>query len=269
MPQTNDTNRQESARYDSTRRAWEDIWDGANVAVELDAVQYRRAQATLNAYLPYLNRDDLILEAGSGLSAVVIEMKRMGYEVIGLDYAENALHVSRDYEPGLKLVAGDVHKLPFAENSLGAYLSFGVLEHFEHGMQPGLLEAYRILKPGGVLVLTIPYPNIVWRLAQWKRQRAGQQLINEDFYESTYSRKALVANVEQAGFDLIKAIPTSHSFTFWGLGGPFQAEGYYQTSFMAELFGDLSQIAAPWLFNFMTLIIASKPGKTQAAPSTH
>jgi ubiquinone/menaquinone biosynthesis C-methylase UbiE len=254
MPQND-----ENTRYDSTRQAWEDIWDGANVAVELEAVQYRRAQATLNAYLPYLNREDPILEAGSGLSAVVIEMQRMGYNVIGMDYAENALHASRDYEKDLQLVAGDVHKLPFAENSLGAYLSFGVLEHFEHGMQPGLQEAYRILKPEGVLVLTIPYPNIVWKLAQWKRQRAGQQLINEDFYESTYSRKALVANVEQAGFRVAKAMPTSHSFTFWGIGGPFKAEGYYQTSFWAELCGDLAQISVPWLFNFMTLIIAHKP----------
>ncbi|MAU10347.1 MAG: hypothetical protein CL607_11035 [Anaerolineaceae bacterium] len=255
MPEEKST----SDRYDSTRQAWETIWDEANVQIELETMRSERAQETIQAYLPYLDREKPILEAGSGLSAVVIWLREHGYNVLGLDYAENALHISRQYEPSLPLVAGDVHKLPFAENSLAGYLSFGVLEHFEHGLQPGLSEAYRILAPGGVLILTIPYPNIVWRVAQFKRQMAGQQLIDEDFYESTYNRRELVSNVEQVGFKLAEAIPTSHSYTFWGLGGPFQAEGYYKTSALADNLGRSAKRFAPWLFNFMTLIIAHKP----------
>ncbi len=84
----------------------------------------------------------------------------MGYQrLIGLDYAENALRVSKDYDPSLVLATGDVHALPYADNTFGGYLSFGVLEHFEAGMAQPLAEAYRVLKPGGILVLTIPYPN--------------------------------------------------------------------------------------------------------------
>jgi ubiquinone/menaquinone biosynthesis C-methylase UbiE len=245
-------------RYDTTRQAWEDIWHGASMAQEMEAVQYPRAQATIAAYLPYLNKHDLLLEAGSGLSAVVITLRRMGYNVVGLDYAENALHLSRQYEPNLPLLAGDVHALPCADNSLGAYLSFGVLEHFEHGMQPALCEAYRVLKPGGILVLTIPYPNIVWRLAQFKRRLAGKALINDEFYESTHTRAQLVAQVQQVGFTLVDAQPTSHSFTLWGLSGMFRAPGYYRTNALAETLGNVVQVALPWAFNFMTLIIARK-----------
>lgn len=245
-------------RYDSTRQAWETIWNGASMSVEMEAIQYERAQATIRAYLPYLNKQDIVLEAGSGLSAVIITLRRMGYRVVGLDYAENALHISRQYEPELTLVTGDVHALPYAENSLGAYLSFGVLEHFEHGMQPALREAYRVLKPGGVLVLTIPYPNLVWRIAQWKRSLSGKNLINEDFYESTYTRAALVENVTQVGFNLVEALPTSHDFTLWGLGGMFRAPGYYKTSPLAESLGGILRGVMPWAFNFMTLIIARK-----------
>ncbi|MCU0512754.1 MAG: class I SAM-dependent methyltransferase, partial [Anaerolineae bacterium] len=112
-------------RYDSTRTAWQHIWDEASIEVELAAVQYPRARAIMNAYLPYLRRDAPILEAGSGLSAVVITLRQMGYPVIGLDYAENALHLSRRHTPDLPLLAGDVHALPCATASLGAYLSFG------------------------------------------------------------------------------------------------------------------------------------------------
>jgi ubiquinone/menaquinone biosynthesis C-methylase UbiE len=246
------------SRYDSTRQAWERIWDEASVETELQTAHYRRAIRTRQQYLPYLPEDDLILEAGSGLSSAVITLRNMGYNVVGLDYAENALHVSRTHTADLPLLAGDVHALPFADNSLGGYLSFGVLEHFEQGMQPALREAHRVLKPGGVAVITIPYPNIVWKLAQWKREQQGQTLINEDFYESTYTREAFINEVTSAGLDVVCAEPTTHSFTLWGLGGVFQADGYYRTSPLAEALGDVVRCVAPWWFNFMTLIVARK-----------
>ncbi|MEO1162217.1 MAG: class I SAM-dependent methyltransferase [Chloroflexota bacterium] len=245
-------------RYDSTRVAWENIWDSASVEVELQSSYYRRTVRARNQYLPYLNKDEIVLEAGSGLSAALIPLREMGYSVVGVDYAVNALHTSRSHTPDLALTAGDVHALPMADNSVGAYLSFGVLEHFEHGMHDALAEAYRVLKVGGVAVITIPYPNIVWRLAQWKREQQGQQLIDDDFYESTYTRDQLIHEVTAVGFDVIKAVPTSHSFTLWGLGTMFRGDGYYQTNDLAENLGDALRVTLPWLFNYMTMIIARK-----------
>jgi ubiquinone/menaquinone biosynthesis C-methylase UbiE len=250
---------QEADRYDSTRKAWENIWDSASVERELETMQYTRAQQTVRVYSAYLPKDDVILEAGSGLSAAVITLRRMGYNVVGLDYAENALHISRRYDASLPLLVGDVHALPYADNSLGGYLSFGVLEHFEHGMSPALAEAYRVLKPGGVLVLTIPYPNVVHNLVEWRRKRQQVSVLNDDsFYESTYTREALCGNVEKAGFQVVKAVPTSHAFTLWGLGGIFREPGYYQTSKIADGLGSILSKVLPWPFNFMTMVIARK-----------
>ena len=249
----------QSSRYDSTRQAWESIWDSASMQVELQAVRYPRSMATIHAYAPYLPRDSVILEAGSGLSAVILTLREMGYPVIGMDYAVNALHTSRAYDPTLTLFAGDVHALPVADDSLGAYLSFGVLEHFEHGMGPALKEAYRALKPGGILVLTIPYPNIVHQLIAWRRRASGASTLTDDtFYESTYTRDALVRAVTDAGFTLCEAQPTSHAFTLWGLGGPFRGVGYYETSPLADGLGNLLRRVLPWAFNFMTLVVARK-----------
>jgi SAM-dependent methyltransferase len=246
-------------RYDSTRKAWEDIWDQASVEHELQTEAYARSQAILNAYTPYLPKDKLILEAGSGLSAALISLKRRGFKVVGLDYAENALRISREYDPALALAVGDVHTLPYADRSFGAYLSFGVLEHFEAGMAKPLAEAFRVLDHGGILILTIPYPNVVNRLVAWRRKRAGVSVLNDDeFYESTYTRAMLERNVEAVGFEVLRAIPTSHSYTLWGLGGVFRAPGYYQTSALAEGLGKALRVALPWAFNFSTLIIGRK-----------
>lgn len=248
------------SRYDSTRKAWEEIWDSASVEIELETVRYTRSMETIEKYLPYLPKDGIVLEAGSGLSAIVLTLQSMGFRVMGMDYAENALHTSRAYDPTLNLFAGDVHKLPVADNSVGAYLSFGVLEHFEHGMGPALAEAYRALRPGGTLVLTIPYPNIVNRLIALRRRLSGQSVLTDDtFYESTYDRPRLVAEVMRAGFEIRQVVPTSHAYTFWGLGGPFQVPGYYRTSTLAEALGRLTHKLLPWPFNFTTLVIARKP----------
>ena len=248
-----------SDRYDSTRRAWEDIWDGASIQVELEAVAYARAQETISAYLPFLDRRDRHLEAGSGLSAIVFTLRQRGYNVHGLDYALNALLASRRYEDSLPLAAGDVHHLPYRDNCFGSYLSFGVLEHFEGGMLPALQEAYRVVRPGGVLVLTIPYPNLIHNLVQWRRKLSGAGPLTDDaFFESAYTRRQLHDLVTQAGFRLELSQPTSHAFTLWQLGGPFRAPGYYRTSLLAERLGALLKGLLPWPFNFSTLIVARK-----------
>ncbi len=247
-------------RYDSTRQAWEDIWANANVPRELATMRYPRAQEILRAYLPWLPRDGVILEAGSGLGAVLLTLQPLGYRVHGLDYALGALRATREYEASLPLTAGDVHQLPYATGSLAAYLSFGVLEHFEQGMAPALREAYRALRPGGLLVLTIPYPNWLERAVRWrKRRQGGSGLRDDDFYESAYNARQLRAEVEAAGFTIRKVLPTSHAYTFWGLGPLFRAPGYYETNGLARLCGRIARWFLPWPLNFNTLVLAAKP----------
>jgi SAM-dependent methyltransferase len=247
-------------RYHSTRHAWEDIWDKASIEAELETAASTRAQKAIAAFRPFLPKDAPILEAGSGLSAIVITLRRMGYPVQGLDYAVNALVASKAYDQKLPLVGGDVHALPYANDSLGAYLSFGVLEHFEHGMGPALLEAYRVLRPGGILMVTVPYPNLIHRVIRWRRRAQAVSELNDDtFYESAYTKAALVGEVERAGFGPLMIKPTSHSFTFWGIGGPFRAPGYYRTSRLAESLGQIASIILPWALNYMTMIVARKP----------
>ena len=50
---------QSGERYDSTRKAWEEIWDDASIESELEAARYPRSRATIEAYLPYLDKSDL------------------------------------------------------------------------------------------------------------------------------------------------------------------------------------------------------------------
>lgn len=55
---------------------------------------------------------------------------------------------------------GDVLNLPYEDNLLCGYLSFGVVEHFSDGTQKPIAEAYRTLRAGGVAIITTP--NYLW-----------------------------------------------------------------------------------------------------------
>jgi ubiquinone/menaquinone biosynthesis C-methylase UbiE len=245
--------------YDKTRHSWETIWQHASVEAELEVMEQQRTYETLGVYPAYLPKEGIILEAGCGLATVVMKLHAMGFSMLGLDYAEQALHTARAYDPALSLQVGDVHALPYRDNSLHGYLSFGVLEHFEHGVGPALHEANRVLVTGGVVVLTIPYPNIVHRVVDLKRRLFRQnRLTDADFYESTYTQHQLKAELEKAGFEVLLVRPTSHSFTLWGLGWPFRAKGYYRTSRLADALGAALCRVAPWPFNFTTLLIGRK-----------
>jgi SAM-dependent methyltransferase len=257
--------------YNSTRDSWEQIWrDQATLANELSTLTYQRAVQTRALYRPYLPRNELILEAGCGLGREIICLESQGYQVIGVDYAEGPLHQLHAFKNNCRLAAADVHDLPFQASSIGAYLSFGVLEHFEFGPEPGLSEANRILHQDGILVLLIPYPNLIWQLVRlWKRlARRTQQ--RADFYETTYTVRQLRQHLRRTGFEILDQHPVGHSFTLWGLGGPFRGKGYYQTSALAERLGAIACRVLPWAMCFESLLIARKcaSGDKMLSPSS-
>jgi SAM-dependent methyltransferase len=245
--------------YRSTRDGWRRIWDAeADIASELKTVAYPRTRQPRALYTPYLPRDELVLEAGCGLGIEVMTLDGQGYKAVGIDYAENAVRRIQAYQPGHRLTIGDIHSLPYRNGAFGSCLSLGVLEHFEFGPVPGLREANRVLRPGGVLVLMIPYPNLVWRLVRLKRRWSGRPPATPEFYETTYTDRQLEGHLAGTGFNIVERHPIGHSFTFWGLGRLFRGAGYYETSALAEWLGGLCRSVLPWSMCFESLIIARK-----------
>lgn len=58
-----------------------------------------------------------------------------------------------DYKPD---IVGDIHDLPFPDNSVDAIICIAVLEHVEEP-QRAVREIYRVLKPGGYAYLYAPF----------------------------------------------------------------------------------------------------------------
>ncbi len=58
-----------------------------------------------------------------------------------------------DYDPD---IVGDIHNLPFSDNSQDAIICIAVLEHVENPIQ-AWQELYRCLKPGGYCFIYVPF----------------------------------------------------------------------------------------------------------------
>ena len=139
-----------------------------------------------------------VLEAGCGTGLWVRRLRHRGYECIGLDFAIPSLVRSKGVCPELPLLGGNVLHLPFADGALAAYLSFGVVEHFESGPGPALREAARILRRGGVACFSVPYVNLLRRSVPTvsKREAISQGL---EFYQYYFSEEDFNIELEQAG----------------------------------------------------------------------
>ncbi|SFS52456.1 bifunctional demethylmenaquinone methyltransferase/2-methoxy-6-polyprenyl-1,4-benzoquinol methylase UbiE [Lutibacter maritimus] len=100
-----------------------------------------------------------ILDIATGTGDLAIHLaKTNATKIIGLDISEGMLQVGRKKIEVLKLnntiemVFGDSENIPFENNSFDAItVAFGV-RNFEN-LDKGLLEIYRVLKPGGTFVV--------------------------------------------------------------------------------------------------------------------
>jgi len=158
----------------------EHMWEARRVDEEVAACERRHLLQHLLAWLP---KDAPILEAGCGLGAWVVALAERGYDIAGIDNDAAVIERLRESRPGLRVSQGEVLHLPFADGALGAVISLGVLEHFEGGCEEALRETWRVLRPGGVLVFTVPADNLfrklfahplreLWLLAQARRGNA-------------------------------------------------------------------------------------------------
>ncbi len=100
-----------------------------------------------------------ILDVATGTGDLALAMMRLNPDkVMGVDISEEMLAVGREkirkrgLQEKIELRVGDAENLPFDNNSFDAVtVSFGV-RNFEN-LEQGVTELYRVLKPGGKLVV--------------------------------------------------------------------------------------------------------------------
>ena len=132
-----------------------------------------------------------ILDIGCGTGREIDFFESLG-EVIGIDKSQDALDFCKQRGLGTKTIQMDARELTFENATFDLILCLDVLEHIAH---PGmaLSEAYRVLKPGGYAVFTVPAFMFLWSEHDKKMGHYRRYTI-EEFRQS----------LKKASFDIIK-----------------------------------------------------------------
>lgn len=94
-----------------------------------------------------------LLDIGCALGYFLESAKKDGWEVVGLDISPYAVEAVR--KGGVKAVEGFLYEAGFERNSFDVITIFQTIEHDPNPVNL-LSEIYRILKPGGILLLITP-----------------------------------------------------------------------------------------------------------------
>lgn len=207
---------------------WEEFGSGTTLA---DHLRFCEIDPLAPLFRRVVKRGSVMLEGGCGRGQYVAYYSARGATVIGLDFAREWLRAAHNEIPSLKLCAGDVGALPFPDHTFDVYYSGGVVEHFERGAERALAEARRVLKPDGVLLLSVPYFSPLRQALTafgrdtWRRvpaptvDAAGDDRLR--FYQYAYTVGEFSRMLSAAGFTVTD---TQGYAVVWGLYdiGPIQ-----------------------------------------------
>lgn len=150
----------------------------------------------------FLPRQGRILEAGCGLGQYVVALRARGYAAEGVDMAAETVAAVKALVPDVPIDCQDVTRLPVPDGSYSGYISLGVVEHRWEGPEPFLIEAYRVLKKGGIGVFTVPHFHVLRRLKAAQGRYAGPLPV-APFYQFAFTAAEFTALLRQAGLEPI------------------------------------------------------------------
>ncbi|NJE04617.1 class I SAM-dependent methyltransferase [Thermococcus sp. M36] len=149
------------------------------------------------------------LDLGCGTGNYTVELKKLGFDVIGLDASERMLEIARS--KGLECIKGDAYSLPFPDESFDLVLSVTMFE-FIHEPEKVVREIHRVLRPGGEVLIGTMNGRSAWFL--FKRLKS---VLTETAYRYArfYTPNELEGLLVNCGFTDVESAGVIFFPSFW------------------------------------------------------
>lgn len=174
---------------------------------------------------------------GNGYYLSLLSRLKIADKLFGVDIDKRALADAKNFinNKHVKLTLAPAEKLPFKDNAFDRVVMSEVIEHVMDE-RTALNEVYRVLKPGGIFLLTtcnIEYP-FLWDPVNWTLQHLFKTHIKSGFWagiwnqhDRMYKTKDVNGLLEKAQFKIL----TIETLTSWCL--PFN---HYLVNSIARFF---------------------------------
>jgi len=201
---------------------WLDVWERKGTIEEgvvpsfeellaIDGYDTNTGKCSVESYSEYvrnvcelalIHKDDSIMEVGCGAGAFLYTLYQDGYDVTGVDYSQKLINISQLVMPNAHFERAEAASLPYPDESLDVVLSVGVFLYFPEldYAEKALSEIYRVLKPGGRVVIT-GLPNEELQELWFETIGEERALRMKSTPHLFYSKEWVQQTAEKAGFE--------------------------------------------------------------------
>ena len=141
-----------------------------------------------------------ICDLGCGPGQIARYLHHQGVKTLGVDLSPKMVAEAQRLNPEIHFHQGNMLSLPDADNSWGGIAAFYCLIHIPREQVVVALGGMkRVLKPGGVLLVTFHIGEEIKHLDEW-----WEKPVNLDF--AFYLPDQMEAWLKEAGFDLMETL---------------------------------------------------------------